>query len=271
MAVNLYALTSSALKAERRVNPDTYLAANAELLFTAITVSFCVTYAARPEVLMKNGIRDLAGYNNPCVFWDSPPALYVATLLFTPTVYFAIRYAVLDTQRAFMNPRLSHRLRTAILVVNVWYAISQMVNMLIFVVTPHETVDLNKIRLHSAFFLQLVPALGMAMAMNYFEGWAAGHKVEVWQWAVLALGMTFTVLETVMAGIAVFGWAGYKDGDINAPSEPVISPTLMQVVDFGWFLSLPLVSTFDPPSPMIRIDMELDELPPDEEAAAINE
>mmetsp|Transcript_18317 Transcript_18317/g.38145 ORF Transcript_18317/g.38145 Transcript_18317/m.38145 type:complete len:102 (+) Transcript_18317:1-306(+) len=97
--------------------------------------------------------------------------------------------------------------------------------------------------------------------------------VHTHQWVILGVSMAFTVLETLMAATAIFGWGGYIDGDINKPSPPVIPPLLMQFVDWGWFCSLPIVSTFDPPSPTIKIDIALEELPEapqtDEEAGPI--
>jgi len=210
-----------------------------------------ITFLFNNKVLYKNGISDMVGYNNPCVFWDDPPALYFAALLFAPMVYFAIRYAVLDTQRAFLTPGLSATWKYAILVVNFWYALSQSINTLIFVVTPNDG-NITHMRMHSAFFLQLVPTLGICMCMNYLEGWAAGVKVYPYQWAILVVSMTFTALETLMAGVAVFGWGGYQEGDIMQPSEPIFPPLLMQVVDWGWFCTLPVVSTFDPPSQRSR-------------------
>lgn len=269
---NIYTLISTMLNGHRHVNPDIYLAANAELLFSTICISLVITYLFNDKVLYKNGISDMVGYNNPCVFWDDPPALYFAALFFAPMVYFAIRYAVLDTQRAWMTPHLSETWKKTILVVNFCYALSQCVNGLIFVVTPNDG-DVTHMRMHSVFFLQLVPTLGICMMMNYIEGWASGVKVYPYQWAILGVSMTFTTLETFMAAIAVFGWGGYQDGDVSRPSAPIIPPLLMQFVDWGWFCTLPLVSTFDPPSPTIKIDIILEEIPDqsqtDEEAVPI--
>jgi len=267
---NIYVLLTTMLRGHRHVNPDIYLAANAELLFCTIIISLVITYLFNDQALYKNGIRDMVGYNNPCVFWDEPPALYFAALFFSPMAYFAIRYAVLDTQRAWLTPGLSSAWKQAILIVNFYYALSQCVNCLIFVVTPNDG-NFTHMRMHSAFFLQLVPSLGVCMCMNYLEGWAAGVKVYPYQWAILAVAMTFTTLETFMAAIAVFGWGGYQDD--GTPSPPVFPPLLMQIVDWGWFCTLPLVSSFDPPAPIIKIDIAIedpDEVPQtDEETAPI--
>mmetsp|Transcript_27912 Transcript_27912/g.63133 ORF Transcript_27912/g.63133 Transcript_27912/m.63133 type:complete len:271 (+) Transcript_27912:124-936(+) len=247
--IHIYKLLTSMFGTDRHVNPDIYLAANAEILFLTILMSLGITYTFNHEVLGNNGIRDMVGYNNPCVFWDSPPALYFAAFFFTPTVYFAIRYAVLDTQRAFLTKNLSDRMKRAVLVANFWYAVSQALNMLIFVVTP-EPGDVTKLRMHSAFFLQLVPSLGLCMALNYFEGWAAGEKVQKHQVVILAVSSTVTLLETVMAFVAVFAYQNDK--------KPVINPWAMFLVDWAWFLCLPLISSFDPPSPAVHIEVSLD-------------
>jgi len=267
--LNIIKLLSTMLDPHRRVNPDIYLAANAELLFMTILMSLVITYLFNDKVLYKNGIHDMVGYNNPCVFWDDPPALYFAAFFFSPMVYFAGRYAHLDTERAWLSPHLSKPWKYFILCINVWYATSQCLNGLIFVVTPNDG-NVTHMHLHSAFFVQLVPALGACMLMNYLEAWAAGKEVLPYQWAILIFSLAFTVLETFMASIAVFGWAGYKDDTVLHPSEPIFPPTLMQIIDWGWFCSLPLVSTFDPPADSLRIDITLDEVqaPEPEQAEA---
>mmetsp|Transcript_43239 Transcript_43239/g.134479 ORF Transcript_43239/g.134479 Transcript_43239/m.134479 type:complete len:94 (+) Transcript_43239:3-284(+) len=63
-----------------------------------------------------------------------------------------------------------------------------------------------------------------------------------------------------MASYAVFCWGGYDAAGL--PSPPIFPSWLMQTVDWGWFCTLPLVSSLDPPSPTVEIITKLDKLPP---------
>jgi len=249
---SFYRLLKYSLDDDQPVQPRRYLAANAEILFMTICISIAITYTFNYEQLVDNPIKRMVGYNNPCVAWDAPPALYFAALFFVPTVYCAIRYAVTDSLRAFMKPELSLCKKRCILTLNVFYALSQMVCMGIFLVTPlpldseHDIPERRfAMRFHSTCFLQLVPMLGLAMCSNYIEAHWEGDTLSVVQWLVLTYYCLITILETVFAFQAVF----FYDFD----GVHVIPPTVMQAIDWGWFLSLPLAAHFQPRDPGMEV------------------
>merc|ERR1711963_384350 len=61
--------------------PTIYGRAMNEFLVLTILICAAITYFANPEVYSDNGILKMFGYNNPCIVWDTPPALYVAQFI----------------------------------------------------------------------------------------------------------------------------------------------------------------------------------------------
>ena len=157
------ALLTQATASEKLVTPELWLKATGELLFITIVVCGIITLAARPEFLEDNPVRTVLGYNNPCVMWDTPPALYVSTVVFSFIVYMTIRYVTTDSQRAALSG-VSARTRRVVYACNTLYALSIATLMLIFVIDPREDVVA-----HSVVFLQLVPCRCVAVAGNYLE------------------------------------------------------------------------------------------------------
>jgi len=252
---------------DANIEPTLYLAASAELLFMTIVGSLIITWindlVNDSDVLTNNPIRNMVGYNNPCAFWDQPPALYFAFLMFCPMIYMAIRYAHLDNLRADLTFKTHKR---AMACINWLYAISQCLLMGIFVVTPKvpadtvEEKDLSgfhvHMRLHSFFFLQFVPCLMLAMVLSYWEAYTSKIPITTLQKIVVAYFVLTTVLETCFASYAIFTYQGsYKKGE---PHHYRVDPILMQVVDYAWFLSLPMVSVAQPAAPNIIITYTLD-------------
>jgi len=226
------------------VKPTMYLAANSEILFGTICLCLFITWVFNGDFLSDNEIRKMVGYNNPCVAWDSPPALYVGAFCFTFTTVCAARYAQLDSKRAYLTPDLPERTRLGIRVVNIIYLVSQATNMGIFVVTPDGS--LSSMRFHSACFLQLVPALGMCIGANYLEEYWGGTPISTVQWVVLGSYLFLTFWMTVLASIAVFAYE--NDG------VPVVNPVLMWIVDWAWFVSLPIVAKFMPETLVLKVE-----------------
>ncbi|CAE8618682.1 unnamed protein product [Polarella glacialis] len=241
------------------------LGANAEILFLTMAISAVITWIFKPEQLTDNPILRMVGYNNPCVFWDSPPALWVAFMLFTPTVYFSIRYAALDSMRAKSDPELGRLKYRIILVLNFWYAFSQCLTMGIFVVRPDDGT-LTSMRLHGLCFIQLVMPLCMCISGNYLESMWKGDPLSKTQTMVLATYILVSILETVFAGSAVLL---YKNDGVHVHNMYV-----MQAIDYAWFASLGPASIMMPHGkPLlirvsevstVEVGFEGEELPHDE-------
>ena len=59
-------------KREQYLEPALYIKGSGEVLFLALIVSYVLTTIFEPEKLEKNALKDLFGYNNPCVVIDHP-------------------------------------------------------------------------------------------------------------------------------------------------------------------------------------------------------
>jgi len=258
---------------DTNVEPSLYLAAIGELLFLTIIASYVITWVndliTGSTILKDNPIRNMVGYNNPCAFWDSPPALYFAFIMFCPMIYLAIRYAHMDNLRADLTFGSRQRMMC---IVNWIYAVSQCVVMGIFVVTPRfrpessEGKELSReeqdgmhhhMRLHSFFFLQLVPCLCMAIVLSYYEADKSGIKLTNMQKFASVVYVLTTLLETVFASYAIFTYEGSYGKEETDKYR--VNPIVMQVIDYAWFLSLPVATVLMPKAPNIFIHYELDE------------
>lgn len=264
----LIKLFRSSVYKDTNIEPSMYLGAIAELLAGTIFCSFCITgvydLVTGGTMLTDNPIHNMVGYNNPCAFWDQPPAIYFAFMAFCPMVYLAIRYAHLDSMRADLTFAGQRQIGNAI--INWIYAFSQCLVMGIFVVPPlvakHENPTQEQIdnmhhhmRLHSAFFLQLVPCLCLAIVANYVEGLRSGKDLSTKQKVIVAYYIVTTILETVCASYCIFGYKGRYLKD--EPQYYQLPPWFMQIIDYSWFISLPLVTIFSPPAPNLVIHYEL--------------
>merc|ERR1719419_1462410 len=128
-------VTNSATKTT--LNPDVYLIASGENLFLTICISWILGLIFNLENIKNNPLRDRLGYNNVCVAWDEPPALYFAAVLFQGTAYCAVRYAILDFTRSAIDDSTSTAISRFVQACNMLYAVSTASVCLIFVVTPN--------------------------------------------------------------------------------------------------------------------------------------
>ena len=73
------------------VTPEDYLAASGEVIALAMAMSWIMAAIWNRDAIRDNPLLDRLGYNNVCVAWDEPPALYPACVLLK---------GVLDHERA---------------------------------------------------------------------------------------------------------------------------------------------------------------------------
>lgn len=277
------------------LEPEDFLGAIAELLFLTIVGSYIITFIddkINPDKgysLANNPIRNMVGYNNPCAFWDNPPALYFAAFMFCPMVFCGLRYASTDSTRAKLTKGVNSKVRCCACI-NCIYAVSQCIIMGIFIIrpklpptdhlaTPGEIKEMHWfMRMHSACFLQFVPILCITMSANYFEGYMSGNprsKPSAAGWAVLSFYICATILETVFATYAIMFYEGsYQQPLLLAAKTPNLFPNVgaandyrnffkvnrdfMMIIDYCWFISLPLASSFQPQAPNLvyRVHLE---------------
>ena len=87
----------------QRVLPEDYLSASGESLAFIILQAWILAYFFSYDNILSNPLKDRFGYNNVCVAWDVPPALYTSAFLFSLPVYCTVRYVLLDVERMALD------------------------------------------------------------------------------------------------------------------------------------------------------------------------
>lgn len=264
------------------IEPEDYLGGIAELLFLTIVGSYIITFINDKVTglnrLSDNPIKNMVGYNNPCAFWDNPPALYFASFMFCPMVFLGLRYASDDSVRAKLTRGVNTKAGCCGCI-NLIYALSQCMIMGIFIVRPKIAPPLSLdgnstlspaevqemhwyMRVHSACFLQFVPILCVTMSANYFEGYLSGNpksKPTAAGWAVLSFYICATILETVFATYAIMFYEGTYQQTADYEMYFKVPRSFMMIVDYCWFLSLPLAASFQPAAPNLIYRVRLED------------
>lgn len=223
-----------------RVAPEDYIKASGEILFLTIVVSWIIAGIWNADTIERNALKDRIGYNNVCVAWDEPPALYPAAFMMQFAIYCAVRGSVLDLVRAAKTPALSaHGLRS-VRVCNVCYAVSMMAMSLIFVVTPAVSPEW-----HSAVFGQYIFFRFIVVAGNYFESADIGADISTRSWVFLAV---YGVISLAMITCVFVNLTNYAE--VGGPTVPV---WFAATVDYAWFICLAATSVFLPNLPPLQI------------------
>lgn len=81
------------------IPPVLYLKAAEDLLFIALALSWVLTAIFRQDIIKDNAVKKYIGYNNLCVGWDAPPALFVGGLLWAITSFLSLRFVFFNALR----------------------------------------------------------------------------------------------------------------------------------------------------------------------------
>ena len=224
------------------VTPEDYLAASGEALALNVIMSWIIAAIWNRDVIKDNPLLDRFGYNNVCVAWDEPPALYPAAFVMQFAVYCAVRYCVLDYVRGAVTPDLSRRKVQIIKFCNTLYAVSIMAVPLIFVVTPKVSPSV-----HTTFFVQLIVCRFVVVAGNFVE--VEGIPRE--KWAFLAVYGLVSVLLTASAFI------NFVTYDSKNKKKPTVPMALGMIFDYSWFACLAVTGRFLPEQTPLQITYQL--------------
>lgn len=224
------------------VTPEDYLGASGEALFLIICMSWTIAFFFSRENIRSNPLKDMLGYNDVCVAWDVPPALYPAAFFFIVPVYFGLRYAITDLERAALS-NLGSAQMCAVRVANMLYVVSISGVPLIFVITPAVHA-----KVHTCLFIQLIFFRLVVVAGNFVE--AKSSDVTLGSKVFLAIYGVISIFLLTCFGISL---AWYEKG-----GSPVVPPYLTMTADYSWFLCLPLTTRFLPEAPAIRFDLTLE-------------
>lgn len=85
--------------------PERYLEAFFEQFILSMIIAWTLTCLYNPDIISRNRLRDIVGYNNVCVGFDSEPARSVMVPMFCFQSYLGIRYVHLDSMRAEIHSR----------------------------------------------------------------------------------------------------------------------------------------------------------------------
>jgi len=223
--------------AERIIDPEMYIKAGGELLALTILISTLITYIFNPDQLSDNPSITYLGYNNPCVPWDVPPALYFATVVFTFNAYLNIRFAVTASHRTRLTTP-PHKHANLLVLVYVAFAVSYSVIMLIFVVTP-EGGD-ERAYFHTIAFAQYVPMRFLVVAALFYE---YAHLVTREQLTFLAVYGAVSCLDFVLLLFNLY--------NPDIPNERV-PYWIFMCCDYAWFVCLPLTTVYLPANPHLH-------------------
>jgi hypothetical protein len=237
--------------------PEMYFLASGELLVFMIGVSALITFIVQPismqcydgdklkpncntSTLDDNAIRRRIGHNNPCVYFDTPPAKYFASVMYVLCAYCGIRYTWLDLERSILlRDRTQSRLTSFQFwfsaVTDVNYALSWMVFILTYVIPPWQNIWG-----HSAGFMYLGISHGLVVAANVYEA----ENVSKIVYLFTAFYFIITILEFGLVAAGNFIYYE-RTGGVNGPLVPSLYGA---IIDYGWFATLGCVSGMMPTS-----------------------
>ena len=223
--------------------PELYLKASGEILFIEIILGAFLTSVTDPAFIENNPVRDLLGYNNFCVYFDQAPGLQVAAVLHTFTIYCILEYTRLDSLRTVLGWSTKRRQRFAYCA-NASYALSSMIAILIFVISPLR----DSVVAHSIVFLQIIPCRFLMVLANFYEAGGTTVGVPKKSWIFLAVYGFFSAMVLIGAFVDIIALGNLP----AAGSAPAFPPVLLQFFDYCWFVCLPLTGCFLPSSYDIR-------------------
>jgi len=219
------------------INPTMYLKCMGELLFLALSFSWLITLYFHPEVVENNPLRVRLGYNNLCVGWDVPPAIYFASISWVLCAYFGIRFCYLDhirTQLAVEGGQTSMdgwklKLKQTS---NLLYAISIMFLSVLFLVTPEVNVYV-----HTGVFCFLIVARWMVI-LGLFIEFPEEFEMKDRVWMTV-----YTICSLSMPVISMMEYYYY---DTHGGQRSPIPAWVLGSLDYTWFFCLATTAKFVP-------------------------
>jgi len=236
-------------------SPSVYWQAINEILTLTIVLCGVITYIFNPKVYADNNLLLMLGYNNPCIVWDTPPALYIGLFTMLPMIFCAFRMVQLDTKRVLLHKDLTPGHKMVVRGFNVLYMVSMCCFLEIFVISPGVDKSVWAIKIHSVFFVQMIPMLALRVVMDMTVEYATGYEFSTMQKAFLGFYVVVTIVEVSLLGSAVVLF--HEMGQ-----DPIVPPALMQCVDYLWFMCLPAIGFVLPAGKPLIVEYTMgDEVP----------
>lgn len=221
-----------------RVYPETYLAAAGQALAIMFAVSWSLTLAFNSDVIDSNPLKDRIGYNNLCVGFDTPPAVWIAQVLFIPCAYLCYQFALYDWKRtSLIRERLTPTQILFSQATDIMFVISVSVFSLVFVVSPFVSHWA-----HSLAFIQYIIIRFLTVSANFYEhaNVPPASKNYLKVYGVLSFLFPFALIVDYM----YFDTA--QDAGNTDVDAPFIPWWITAGLDYGWFACLALSQKFLP-------------------------
>lgn len=224
------------------VFPETYFKACCEMITIMLLGSIVITMIFNRAVVWDNPLNDRIGYPNLCVFFDTFPAKYWATICWGLVIYLGCQFAWLDIERTILvRSRLSGLKIFISIFTDVLFICSVILFLYVFVIDPTEGVWR-----HSWTFIVLIFVMYLVVLANMLEG--ENTPVFSYVWMVL-YGICAILDVTFIVGNFI-----YYDRHGTGPLFPV---PLGFCADYGWFLMTPLCTLFLPNAEGIQMKKKI--------------
>ena len=224
------------------MNPTMHLKAMGELMFLVLAICWSITYLMLPDVIQQNPLKDRLGYNNLCVGWDVPPAVYVAGFGWILCAYFGLRFCYLDYLRSKLATHgTSHTSETFKFIkntLNICYAISLCGVILLLLIPPVVNVWA-----HLCIFLFLIVSRYLVVLSIYLEfpmEFEFKDKVFMVVYGICSIALP-------VLSLWQFWWYDYHTNGERAP----IHPWIMGTLDYLWFVCLATTAKFVPENTLL--------------------
>lgn len=219
------------------VSPDDYMSAAVECLALIVVQAWVLAFLFSYDNILSNPLQDRMGYNNACVAWDVPPALYTSALLFFLPVYFTVRFVLLDMERMALDSSISAPRKRLVFVLESLFGASIVAMQLVFVLLPdkHPTA-------HTSVFIQCIFCFFLGYSAQFCEKPAT---VDAGSWVFLAVFGVTSCAYVVNLVVTLAQYEGVQD--------PFFPAKVGQAINVLWFACIPLSTYFMPRQGQLQV------------------
>jgi len=220
--------------------PEEYFKASGEWLGLTGILAWTISYNFNYDLFLDNPLRDRVGYNNVCVGWDAPPALYLTAPFAAVYSYLGLRYTWTNIQRtSLLRVHLSRSQFVCSIVADVVFGIAIANFPTLLVVTP--AVSANA---HTCLFLFSIVCRVFVLWAHWMENY---DNVTKSSWIYLVIFSIMSIGYSTMIIVSLEMYDQQVAKGISKP-EPFFHPWIMMTLDYTWFTAAVLVNKFWPKS-----------------------
>jgi len=225
------------------LHPMTYLKAAGEGLFVTLLLSWILTWIFNPDVPGNNPLLTRLGYNNLCVGWDTPPAQYLAAIMWITVAYLALRFTFTNHVRYMLSSR-HIPYKSFGMAANVLFTLAVLAFVLCLMIPPTVSVWF-----HTLPFIGYIIGRYLIILALCLEVWSSlpvGTRVFCYVYGFISAALPIIYLSE---------YAYYEQYQEKSPWPWYVT----FVLDYAWFACLALTSKLVPYHTVIRRRFDLDE------------